>query len=102
MDDLFRNQLHKKDGSNASTTTLRPRLHNVPGLTNKYLDFRLIKSKGTKNDTNQNDCQFSAPPPQPVPIYVNNRLQTRHTGWVKPSCGVLFKSYSSLKSYIST
>ena len=63
MDDLFRNQLHKKDGSNASTTTLRPRLHNVPGLTNKYLDFRLIKSKGTKNDTNQNDCQFSAPPP---------------------------------------
>ena len=69
MDDLFRNQLHKKDGSNASTTTLRPRLHDafVPALTNKYFDFSLdlvyIKSKKTKKHKNQNDCQFSAPPP---------------------------------------
>ena len=41
---------------------------------------------------------FQRPPlPQPVPIYVNNRLQTRHTGWVKPSCGVIFKGCSSIK-----
>ena len=35
----------RKIVTNASTTTLRPRLHNafVPALTNKYFDFRLSK-----------------------------------------------------------